>query len=379
MITTYKEALKYIFTDKILPYNQQNLIKANSLLGNPLKDIKVIHIAGTNGKGSVSKMVFSVLKEANKSVGVFTNPFIIDKKERFLTDKGYINETEFITLTNKIKELPLTLARFERGTLLAFLFFKLKKVEFAIIEVGLGGRLDPTNIVNPYITCITSISLDHQDILGKTKKEISYEKAGIIKENIPIFINHKNKVIEEIAKQKNAKLIYTDTKKETNLLGNHQQKNAGLAYEMCKYLKINENTILSGLKKVNHIGRLQFIKNNLLIDGAHNEEGINALKEYLKNITDKYDDIYYCIQLKKGKKLNLITNIIGKNKKYILINKKNKKLKEQNKLLEEFQKQDINTQILTPRQIITQASKKENYLYVIFGSLYVLGDFIELS
>jgi len=218
MITTYKEALKYIFTDKILPYNQQNLIKANSLLWNPLKDIKVIHIAWTNWKGSVSKMVFSVLKEANKSVWVFTNPFIIDKKERFLTDKWYINETEFITLTNKIKELPLTLARFERWTLLAFLFFKLKKIEFAIIEVWLWWRLDPTNIVNPYITCITSISLDHQDILWKTKEEISYEKAWIIKENIPIFINHKNKVIEEIAKQKSAKLIYTNAKKETNLL-----------------------------------------------------------------------------------------------------------------------------------------------------------------
>nr|MDD3720443.1 Mur ligase family protein [Candidatus Gracilibacteria bacterium] len=380
MIKTYEEAKNKIFThDDLADYELGKMINAMIFLENPLKNIKVIHIAGTNGKGSVSKMVFSILKNAGKKVGVFTQPHLIDVKERFLTDEGYINEKEFIELTNRLTYIPIKLAQFEKGTLLAFEFFKERNVEYAIIEVGLGGRLDATNVVEPTITCITSISLDHQNILGDTLEKISFEKAGIIKSGIPVIINQQNKVIEDIAKEKKSKLIFTTKKVKTNMLGDFQERNAGLAYEICKYLGINEETILKGLQCVKHNGRLQYLNKNILVDGAHNEGGLKELKIYIDSIKDNFKKINFCFSLKKGKNINLITDIFGIKNNYIIIDSQNMYLENTKILQKQFLEKGKKVEILDKDDILELASKKEDELFMIFGSLYMIGDFLEFK
>jgi dihydrofolate synthase/folylpolyglutamate synthase len=186
---------------------------------------------------------------------------------------------------------------------IAFLFFEEIEVEYAIIEVWLWGRLDSTNIVNPFVTCITSISLDHEDVLWNTLDKISFEKAGIIKENVPLFLNIKNKVIEKRAKEKKAQIIFTNKEVDNNLNWGFQKENAALAYEIAKYIWVKENIISEWLQEIKHIWRLQFIKNNLLVDWAHNEDGLKQLKKYVEeNLIQKFDKIYYCFSIKKRKK-----------------------------------------------------------------------------
>ena len=165
-IKTYKEALEKIFQiEEVRDYSLEKVEKAMEILNNPLKNIKVIHIAGTNWKGSTSKMVFSVLKNAWKKVWVFTSPHLIDLKERFLTDIWEITEKEFIEILNKILKIELKFSFFEKCFLIAVLLFEKRWVEYAIFEVGFWGLLDTTNVVNPVITAITSIWIDHTKVL----------------------------------------------------------------------------------------------------------------------------------------------------------------------------------------------------------------------
>ncbi|USN57283.1 MAG: hypothetical protein H6766_02230 [Candidatus Peribacteria bacterium] len=244
MISSYDEAIEKIFTTETMnDYSLEKVRQAYELLGRPLDGIQVIHIAGTNGKGSVAHMTFAILQEAGISVGVFTSPHLVDIRERFETDTGLISESKFVQYTNQILSIPFSLSYFEKCTLIAMLLFANRGVEYAILEVGMGGRLDATNICTPTITAITSIGLDHQDILGDTIEQISYEKAGIIKPGIPIIINHYNPTIESIASERDAPLIYTDRECETNLRGPHQYHNAGIAYEIAHYLGIDDETI----------------------------------------------------------------------------------------------------------------------------------------
>lgn len=380
MIKTYEEAKNKIFThDDLADYELGKMINAMIFLENPLKNIKVIHIAWTNWKWSVSKMVFSILKNAWKKVWVFTQPHLIDVKERFLTDEWYINEKEFIELTNRLTYIPIKLAQFEKWTLLAFEFFKERNVEYAIIEVGLWWRLDATNVVEPTITCITSISLDHQNILWDTLEKISFEKAWIIKSWIPVIINQQNKVIEDIAKEKKSKLIFTTKKVKTNMLGDFQERNAWLAYEICKYLWINEETILKWLQCVKHNGRLQYLNKNILVDGAHNEWWLKELKIYIDSIKDNFKKINFCFSLKKWKNINLITDIFWIKNNYIIIDSQNMYLENTKILQKQFLEKWKKVEILDKDDILELASKKEDELFMIFWSLYMIWDFLEFK
>jgi len=373
-IKTYKEALEKIFVlETTKDYSLEKVKKAMKLLNNPLKNIKVIHIAGTNWKWSVCNMVFSVLKQANKKVWIFASPHLVDLKERFRTQDGEISEKDFVDILNKILKLPLKLSFFEICFLIAVLYFEKKGVEYAIFEVGMWGLLDSTNVVNPVVTAITSIWLDHTHILWNSLDEISYQKAGIIKENIPIVYNHKNEIIEKIAKQKNAPIIFTTKRIKTNLIWDFQEKNAGIAYEICKYLNIDEKTILNWLQNVKHSWRLQYISSNLLIDGAHNRDGLLELKKYLEKIKWNFDNIKLCFALKKWKEANLIFEIFWK-KDYILVDSSNKLMVEDSRNLKN--KINFDVEIKTPHKIMQQAQKEKNNLFVVFWSLYMIGEFL---
>ncbi len=372
MIKTYKEALDKIFTiENTEDYSLKKMKKAIKLLNDPLKNIKVVHITGTNWKGSVSKMIFSILKSANKQVWVFTSPHLIDIRERFLIDSWEITKEEFVDFLNQILDLNLDLSYFEKCVLIAILFFQKRKVEYAIFEVWLWWKLDATNIVNPVITCITSIGLDHMNILWCTIDRISFEKAWIIKNNIPLIINHRNKVIEEVAKSKNAPVIFTNKKIETNLLWDFQQENAWLAYEIAKFLEIDEKNILLWLQKVEHIWRLQFLETNLLIDWAHNIDSIKKLKEYVnKNLKKKFEKIFYCFSLKKWKNINMVIDIIWKEENYILIDIKKD-------ILEDITKYKNDFVIKTKDEVLILQRQNPQNLYIVFGSLYMIWEFLK--
>ena len=377
-IKTYAEAMKYIFKKELVSggkYSRDNIFRAKVLLWSPDEAHKIIHIAWTNGKWSVTKMVFSILEKAGEKVCCFTSPHLIDIRERIMDTDGMISKKDFVRYLNKILVLGIHLSYFELCVLIAFLYFKDKGCEYVVLEVGLWWLSDATNIITPVISCITNISLDHQNVLWNTVREISLQKAGIIKEWIPVVLGEKNAVIEKVAKQLHAPIIFAFEEKKTNLLGAHQRKNAGIAYAICKRLGIAEKIITQWLLTVSHPGRLQFLSSNLCIDGAHNIAGLQTLKSYLKTIEKKYQNIVYCFSLKEGKDPSeLILSTFGRKKEYIIVRASSYQLEKSNILAKKMQW--VAYDIQTPQQIM-QLSKKNPYtLYIVFWSLYMIGSFI---
>jgi len=371
MIKTYNEAVDNLFKNEVVrDYTLDKIIEAVCLLWNPEDDFKIIHVAWTNWKWSVSKMVFSTLKKAWKKVWVFTSPHLIDIRERFETHDWLISEEEFIEIVNRVLELEIELSYFEKCFLISLLYFQRQKCEYVILETWFWGLLDTTNIVNPIITAITSIGYDHTDFLWKTLKEISAQKAWIIKQDIPVVINKHNKVIEDFAKQKNAPILFTSKKIKTNLIGEYQEKNAAIAYEICKYLDLDEKVILDWLIKVKHLWRMQFVNENLLVDWAHNINGLKELKKHIdNNFVWKFDNIYYCFWLKKNKSPELIYKVFWLEKNYIWVDYKSYMLEDLSKY------KDL--KLLNVREIQKLSKNNKNNLYVVFGSLYMIGEFLK--
>ena len=269
-----------------------------ALLDNPQKNYKIIHVAGTNGKGSTCKTVNQILiehfKNTDKKIGLFTSPHLFSYCERIKINNVDIKEEIFDRLVNDIdnfaKNNNIELSEFELITAVALHYFYIQKVDYVILEVGLGGKYDATNVVNPLITAITTIDLDHTERLGDTIGKIALQKAGIIKKNVPIVISKDNKgleVIKKVAKLNNSKVIEVDKNDvhySLNLLGEHQKENTALALAIVKNigLDIKEETIKKALNDVNWKFRLEYDKNkNILIDGAHNPSGIKALRDFL--------------------------------------------------------------------------------------------------
>jgi len=284
--------------------NLTNIIKLCDVLGNPQKDLKCIHIAGTNGKGSVTHIIASILQEQGYKVGVFVSPHYKDYRERIKINGKFISK-KFVTgfvEKNKKKFKPISASFFEISTAMAFEYFKEKKVDYAVIETGMGGRLDSTNIITPLLSVITNISYDHQQFLGNTLPKIAAEKAGIIKPKVPVVIGETQKETKQVfvkkAKANGCKIFFADKdlKKKnykTDLTGSYQQKNITTALMAVKVLqqsgiKISEKVIERGIKHVttntSFIGRWMIMKKKPLIvfDSAHNEGGIRELNLTLK-------------------------------------------------------------------------------------------------
>ncbi len=322
----YSNTLDYIHSfidfEKIPQYSYASSFRLERMqafleeLSNPHKTLKAIHIAGSKGKGSTCAIIASILREAGYTVGLYTSPHLLDTRERIRVLikgsrlkaeglrnlEGAIEEQEFIGLIEKIKPAAEKfrdhkelgkLSFFEILTACAFLYFKEKKVDFAVLETGLGGRLDATNVTEPLVCGITNISLEHVDKLGNSLEEIACEKAGIIKPQATVFCAPQDerviRVIKDACRERNAKLYETSRDigdLEINLLGVHQCENAALATAISKHINVKEEAIRRGLKNVSWPGRLQVIQKEpyLVLDGAQNMVSIKIVLSTIKQV-----------------------------------------------------------------------------------------------
>ena len=339
-------------------YNNYEL-KLNSIksfldfLGNPQDNLKTIHVGGTNGKGSTCHIISSILQEHGFSTGIFSSPHIYDFKERIKINSNYIDENFIVDFVNDNYEyiLKSDLSFFEISFAISLCYFRLKKPEYSIIEVGLGGRLDATNIIKPLISIITNIGFDHKKFLGNNLEDIAKEKAGIIKNGVPVVIGESNTVLNNIfestALRNNSKIYYANkTNKiyETDLNGSYQNKNINTALSAINNIfsfKINEAKTLNGIKNVkkntNLIGRWQTIKNNpkIIFDIAHNVNSLELIFKELESIKSEIKVVFGTLD--KIDQLKCL-EIFPKTIKYYLCSPKTKRAMQVSKL---SQKADI--------------------------------------
>lgn len=286
------------------------------LLGNPQDKLNCIHVAGTNGKGSVCSILSSVLTSAGKRVGLYTSPHLFKYTERIKICGNPISDEDFAEYVFDISEVAdknsINLTEFEILTAVMFKYFADNQVEVVVLETGLGGRFDATNVIQHNLcSVITHVDFDHTERLGNTLDEIAFEKAGIIKMDCPCIVFEGKEVYYDVANQVKAPLIVISPFENTEnlaLMGVHQQENLSLALAAIKIVfpEISSNIIEYGLKNVEHPGRFQYLKNkNLIIDGAHNPNGILALRQsldmYFPNQKRRF--IFGCLKNKDYKKM----------------------------------------------------------------------------
>jgi dihydrofolate synthase / folylpolyglutamate synthase len=327
--------------------------KILELLGNPQNKIKCIHVAGTNGKGSTTAMITRILRSAGYKTGMYTSPFLEEFEERIQVDGINIDKddlAETVTEVSRAVEKVISLGydhptEFEIITCAMFKYFCDVNVDYAVVEVGLGGRLDSTNVIKPVLSVITSISLDHTGVLGNTLKEIAGEKAGIIKKGIPVVTYPQEKeaeqVIADVCRSMGCELVSVKpdsgeflesarfTQKirvkterqmyelDLSLLGKHQIMNCAVAVNAAEKLQelglcISRDDIISALGKVKWIGRLEVLRENplVVIDGAHNIEGITLLSESLKTYF-RYEKLILIIGILRDKQVEEMIGIIA--------------------------------------------------------------------
>ena len=306
---TYQKTLDYLFA-KLPMYQREgaiaykedigNIIEAAKHLNNPHKKFKSIHIAGTNGKGSVAHMLASILQESGYKTALYTSPHLINFRERIKINGEMIAEQEVIDFVSENKHLfeKLEMSFFEMTVALAFDYFAKEIVDIAGIETGLGGRLDSTNIINPELCIITNIGLDHTNLLGNSIEEIAMEKAGIIKKETAIIIGKEQtetkSVFKKVSATKNAPLYFADkiTVFNTDLKGNYQEENICTTVSAIKQLQglgwnISDKNIKKGLGKVvkntGILGRWQILSESpkIICDVGHNKDGIKEIVKQL--------------------------------------------------------------------------------------------------
>lgn len=353
------KALKYLEELRVLGsnYGLERTERLLKLVGDPHKKIRLIHIAGTNGKGSTSSILGKVLIEHGYKVGFFNSPHLEEIEETIRINDDDIAEEELVNLLEEIKPYVNKIVEegykhpteFEVLTCVMFLYLYRQKVDFGVIEVGLGGRLDSTNVITPILSIITSISLDHTNILGNTVEEITSEKVGIIKENIPVITcKQKDKVINIIKSKAlltNSKLTIVDSNNfnlleivnddipyqrvsinfnnnkytlDLSLLGKHQIINLSLAIKALEelqrlnYINIEINKLYKGVKSVKWKGRLEVLKKNpyIVIDGAHNIAGIEFLKSNIEEYF-KYKKLYLILGILADKNVEEMVKVIA--------------------------------------------------------------------
>jgi dihydrofolate synthase / folylpolyglutamate synthase len=291
---SYTEAIRWLYSTQAagIKLGLENVRRLLDALGNPHRQLPCIHVAGTNGKGSVSAMLDSVGRAAGLRTGLYTSPHLVRFNERIQVSGQPITDEEVLTGLNVIREAiarsGCTPTFFEITTALGFLHFFTQRVDLAIMETGLGGRLDATNLITPLVSVITSIDLDHQKILGDSRDKIAREKAGIIKPGVPVVSIAQTadvrEVIDEVAASLSSPVTYTTepiTDLQIGLAGSHQQLNAAVARDALAVAKlgISSDALKTGLKSVFWPGRFQALGDRLTIDGAHNLAASQRLVE----------------------------------------------------------------------------------------------------
>ncbi|WP_236785360.1 bifunctional folylpolyglutamate synthase/dihydrofolate synthase [Anaerococcus ihuae] len=388
-------------------------------LGNPQDKLKVIHIAGTNGKGSTANFIANTLSLKVKC-GLFTSPYMVEINEEMKINGISISDDDFFTYIEMIKpicerldEINLKNTYFEVMTALMFKYFYDKKVDVCVVETGLGGTLDSTNVVKkPIASLITTISMDHTNILGNTIEEIAQNKAGIIKDNVPVFIYPQDKpaldIILKEARVKNAKIYdfkldeikiknenesfnefdfrsYKNIK--TSLIGKIQIYNACNAINLLDYFKdeynLDDKTIKKGIYESTNPGRLQIISKDpkVLIDGSHNKESIDVLINSLKNF--KYDKLIVGFSVLKDKDYKYIIEKLSQEADEIVITSiDNPRAFEICELKEIVKEKNPNVKAIKDRKKAyeyTKSNAGSNDLVLWCGSLYLVGEILKFE
>ncbi|WP_289013362.1 folylpolyglutamate synthase/dihydrofolate synthase family protein [uncultured Capnocytophaga sp.] len=339
----YQETLSWMFNRLPMFQTQgktalnnklDNILAFTSVLGNPQTKFKSLHIAGTNGKGSSSSMLASILQEAGYKVGLYTSPHLKDFRERIKINGKEIPEDYVVSFIAKNRSFleEYHLSFFEMTVGMAFSYFENEKVDIAVIEVGLGGRFDSTNIITPEVSLITNISKDHTDILGDTLPKIAFEKAGIIKRNVPVVISEYQEETAPIftakAKEINAPIIFAnhiETSLTTDLQGAYQEKNIKGVIAVTELLihqgwDITPENIAQGLLHVVHNtnlkGRWQTLGSypTIVCDTGHNVGGLTYVMEQLKKQT--YTHLHIVVGFVKEKDVNSVLELFPKEATY---------------------------------------------------------------
>lgn len=377
-----------------------NIQKICDELGNPEKKYKIIHITGTNGKGSTSTIIETVLLEAGCSVGKYTSPHILKFNERIRANGKDISDEE-IALTyekvkNAIKNIGITPTFFEVTTAMMFLYFAEKKVEYAVLEVGMGGRFDATNVADGDIAIITNVSLDHTEYLGKTIYDIALEKAGIIKEKSFVVVGDSNKEFLRAVSEKKKNFVnteekYKDVKYNLNfknfmteiyisekkfnlsLFGDYQVKNFLCAYEALKHLGISDEIIEKAVSKVVWQCRFERFSQNPLtiLEGAHNIDGILNLKKILTH-EYKPDEIVMIVSILKDKKVKEMLEVCESFSDKIILTSlsDNPRGLSGEKLLEYTDKSSVFSVEDDIKKAYETAEKSNRRIIVVCGSFY---------
>ena len=338
----YSETLHWMF-NKLPMYQRQGkaaynaklegIQKLSTHLKNPQSKFKTVHVAGTNGKGSTSHMIASILQEAGYKTGLYTSPHLKDFRERIKINGEPITEEDVIHFIDHHKDYleENSFSFFEMTVGMAFDYFANEEVDIAVIEVGLGGRLDSTNIITPEVSVITNIGWDHMDFLGDTLEKIAFEKGGIIKQNIPVVIGEYQEdifpVFEKIASQKAATLCIAekeiDQVFDLDLKGKYQEKNAKTAVAATRKLddfNISEKDIVKGLlqvvKNTNLMGRWQQIGTSpkIICDTAHNKEGLTLVFKQLAE--ERYNQLHIVLGMVNDKKTESILALFPQDAHY---------------------------------------------------------------
>lgn len=355
----YEQTLQYLYNQ--LPFYQRigkaaykadlyTSLALDKYFDHPHRNFKSIHIAGTNGKGSVAHMIASIIQEEGYTCGLYTSPHLKDFRERIKINGCPISKNEICRFISKNKSLfeKFTSSFFEMSVALAFHYFKNKNVDYAVIETGMGGRLDSTNIITPLVSVITNIGFDHTEFLGNTLEEIAIEKAGIIKPNIPVIIGEANTSLRDVfsktASGRNAPVYFAeDTCKATKTLsatprisiltinvpdlpelscdlpGNYQEKNVATVLQTIKVLKnsgvtLSHNAILQGIgntvKNTGIYGRWQILQESPLVvcDVAHNEDGLRAITKQIK--ATPHQKLHFVLGFVKDKNINALLSVL---------------------------------------------------------------------
>ena len=423
---TYQETLNYLYS-KLPMYSKvgisaykkdiTNTILLCESIGNPHKKFKSIHVAGTNGKGSTSHMLAAIMQTAGYKTGLYTSPHLKDFRERIRVN-GIMCDKDFVVeFVQKIKPQieKIQPSFFEVTVAMAFEYFAKQKVEIAIIETGLGGRLDSTNIIQPIISVITNIGYDHMDILGNTLPEIAFEKAGIIKNNTPVVVGESlpetkqvfiNKASQENASISFAEENYTllsttsdhqlqyilfkhnDQNKNIaiDLLGIYQTKNLFTVLETCKQLnkqsfKLNDKIITSALSQTKSLtgllGRWQIIGENplIILDVAHNKDGVTQIVQQLQQTS--YNNLHCIFGMVKDKDHNAVLELLPKNAFYYFTNAHIERAlpcEELQKKANQFNLNGNHYSNVTDALDAAKAKANNNDIIIVFGSVFLIAE-----
>lgn len=421
--STYEDTVKYLNSSSMfaIKLGLERINQFLSTLDNPQDKISTIHIAGTNGKGSVLKYIESILIEAGYKVGSFTSPHLVDYTERICINNQQIPKNNFLNYSNKLFELleknnHSHLTQFEFLTVLAFMYFNDNSTDLNVIETGLGGQFDATNVIkNPTISVITHIDYDHTEYLGDTLEKIATEKAGIIKNNSDVVVNRNNNAVNTIiklAKSKNASIHTSNSLKyeiktnidnktqlitdkdtyasyTTTLLGEHQLDNVSIALKVIdvlnkKGVSITPKQVKNGIEKTKWQGRSEYIKEkNLMLDGAHNPNGACALRKIVDHYFPDSSITWIIGTLNTKDSINILKNLIKQEDTVILTAVKANNTSKITDLQDIIANNNLTENVFTANNLkeAYECSLKinnDNNLTVITGSLYLIGEYYSL-